>query len=196
MSAVARRVVSAPTAVDDERAAADGLTSIRNVLQMRRPLPLDAVDMVPTRAFVPGSEDESNWIGVNNRAFASHPDQSAMTVERLHTDLAAEWFDPEGFRLYERDGRLHAFCWTKRHHATRDDPAMGEIYVIGVDPDFQGHGLGRALVVAGLGWLSGVGETTGMLYVDESNAPARSLYAQLGFTLHHVDRVYELPAAD
>jgi mycothiol synthase len=193
MTTSARRVVSSPTADDDARAADDGLTSIRNVLQLRRALPLDATDTVPTRAFVPGSADEAAWIEVNNRAFATHPDQSGMTPERLHADLAADWFDPEGFLLHERDGRLAAFCWTKRHPASSSDPAMGEIYVIGVDPDFQGLGLGRALVVAGLAWLAAVGETVGMLYVEDTNAAARALYDRLGFTLHHVDRVYETP---
>lgn len=193
MTGSARRVVSAPTPADDAQAAADGLSSIRNVLQLRRPLPLQTTGTVPTRAFVPGSADEAAWIEVNNRAFSSHPDQSGMTRERLHAELAADWFDPEGFRLHERDGRLAAFCWTKRHPATADDPAMGEIYVIGVDPDFQGLGLGQALVVAGLAWLSAVGETVGMLYVDETNTPARRLYEKLGFSPHHVDRVYESP---
>ncbi len=193
MTTSARRVVSSPTAADDARAADDGFTSIRNVLQLRRSLPLETTGTVPTRAFVPGSADEAAWIDVNNRAFADHPDQSGMTPERLHADLAADWFDPEGFLLHERDGRLAAFCWTKRHPATATEPAMGEIYVIGVDPDFQGLGLGRALVVAGLDWLAGVGETVGMLYVEDTNTPARALYDRLGFTLHHVDRVYDTP---
>jgi mycothiol synthase len=70
---------------------------------------------------------------------------------------------------------------------------MGEIYVVGVDPDFQRLGLGRALVLAGLAWLADAGDTVGMLYVDASNVRARSLYDELGFTRHHVDRLYEKP---
>ena len=58
--------------------------------------------------------------------------------------------------------------------STRDtDPPMGEIYVIGVDPDFHGRGWGRALTQAGLAWLAGRGLTVGMLYVDADNVPAR-----------------------
>ncbi len=106
--------------------------------------------MVVTRAFVPGSADEAAWLDINNRAFAGHPDQADFTLERLHGLLAEPWFDADGFRLHERDGRLAAFCWTKVHPPTADDPELGEIFVIGVDPDFQGLGLGRALTEAGL----------------------------------------------
>ena len=191
MSTPARRIVHAPTELDDRRAAAEGLTERRDVWQLRRPLPIGEDGAVTTRAFVPGSSDEAEWIAVNNRAFAGHPDQSGMTAERLRAQLAEDWFDPDGFRLHERDGRLAAFCWTKRHPATTTDPAMSEIYVVGVDRDFQRLGLGRALVLAGLAWLSEAGETIGMLYVDESNVRARRLYDELGFTCHHVDRLYE-----
>lgn len=187
-------MVSRPTGEDDARAADDGFTETRDVLQLRRPLPADERADVVTRSFVPGSDDESAWIELNNRAFATHPDQSDMTPDRLHADMNAAWFDPDGFRLYEHDGRLAAFCWTKRHPATDEDPPMGEIYVIGVDPDLHGHGLGRSLVLAGLDRLADVGETIGMLYVDATNAAARHLYAKLGFTLHHVDRVYDRAA--
>lgn len=193
MSTPARRIVQDPTEADDERAAAEGLIERRDVWQLRRPLPIDASGAVPTRAFVPGSADEAAWIAVNNRAFVGHPDQSGMTTDRLHDQLTEDWFDAEGFRLHERDGRLAAFCWTKRHPAIDGDPAMGEIYVVGVDPDFQRLGLGRALVLAGLAWLADAGDTVGMLYVDASNVRARSLYDELGFTRHHVDRLYEKP---
>ncbi len=192
MTTERRRIVTDPTAADDARARADGLTNIRDVHQLRCSLPAEPAT-IRTRAFVPGGTDERAFIEVNNRAFSFHPDQSGMTTERLHADLAADWFDPAGFLLHERDGRLAGFCWTKRHPATATDPALGEIYVIGVDPDFQGLGLGRELVLAGLAHLAGVGETVGMLYVDETNAAAVGLYDAMGFVLHHVDRLYEPP---
>ncbi len=186
----------APTYDDDARADADGLTQRRDVLQLRVPLPVDTTDAVATRPFVPGSPDEDAWIAVNNRAFAEHPDQSGMNRARLRAELAEAWFDPNGFRLHEIDGRLAAFCWTKRHPATGEDPSLGEIYVIGVDPDFQGRGLGRSLTLSGLQWLAAAGETIGMLYVDATNAPALALYATLGFRLHHVDRLYDEPTVN
>ncbi len=67
---------------------------------------------------------------------------------------------------------------------------MGEIYVIGVDPDFQGRGWGRALTRAGLDWLARAGLSVGMLYVDAANEAAIALYRSLGFTEDHTDRAY------
>ena len=67
---------------------------------------------------------------------------------------------------------------------------LGEIYVIAVDPDFQGHGLGRQLVLAGLASLCERGGRTGMLYVDHDNEAARKLYFSLGFIDDHTDRAY------
>lgn len=175
---------------DDRLATAVGLRPSRELRQLRIPLP--AVDPhhrgdLATRPFVVG-QDEAAWLAVNNRAFAWHPDQGGLTPADVVEREQEPWFDPAGFLLHEQDGRLAGFCWTKVHAAT--DPPLGEIYVIAVDPDFHGQGLGQALTLAGLAHLHRSGLTTGMLYVESTNAPAVDLYAKLGFTLHHADRVY------
>src|SRR5260370_23411893 len=131
-------------------------------------------------------QDEPAWLEVNNRAFHWHPEQGGWDIATLKARQAEPWFDPNGFLLHERDGKLLGFCWTKIHDDTT--PRLGEIYVIAVDPDAGGRGLGPALVLAGLAYLSERDLTMGMLYVDATNAPALHLYDELGFTIDHVDR--------
>ena len=180
--------VARATPEDDAMARSLDLTRGRELCQMRRPLPLPPAEKsVDTRPFVPG-QDEEPWLVVNNRAFSWHPEQGGWDVETLRAREAEPWFDPAGFLLHEREGRLAGFCWTKIH--SHREPPLGEIYVIAVDPDFQGLGLGRALVVSGLRHLESKGLQIGMLYVDGGNTPAVTLYKDMGFTVDHTDQAY------
>jgi len=197
-------VRAAPEDAVDELAPL-GLRPARTLLQLRAPLqgggaPPAPTRPLPVRPFRPG-RDERAWLAVNARAFAGHPEQGTWTLADLERRERAPWFDPEGFLLHEAEGRLAGFCWTKVHAASEDTapvrtapedtaPALGEIYVIGVDPDFQGRGLGRALTLAGLDHLARRGVPTAMLYVEADNAPALALYGSLGFTEHHREVQY------
>jgi mycothiol synthase len=183
-----------PTPAHEAIAQAAGLTPGRRLYQMRRALPTGLPDELPTRPFVPG-QDEEAWLRVNNRAFRMHPEQGGWTIETLRARERTRWFDPAGFLLHERDGELAGFCWTKVHRD--EDPVLGEIYVIGVDPAFQGLGLGRTLTIAGLEHMAREGVPFGMLYVDADNAAALALYRHLGFEVHRTDRAFigDVPAA-
>jgi mycothiol synthase len=171
-------------------AAAAGLQRVRALWQMRRPLsvPLDTpvlAEGIIVRTFVTG-RDEDEWLRVNSRAFASHPEQGSWTRDDLELREREPWFDPDGFFLAERDGKLAGFHWTKVHP---EEPA-GEVYVVGVDPGQRGTGLGRALTLIGLDYLRARGLPEVMLYVDESNRPAIRLYESLGFTRRRSDVMY------
>jgi len=186
-----RWFVSDPTKEDEAAAVRHGLHVERDLLQLRRALPVEGpAPDVPTRAFVPG-QDEAEWVAVNNRAFATHPEQGGWTVEQVLEREAESWFDAEGFRLHHDDetGALAAFVWTKIH--TEEEPPSGEIYVIGVDPSFQSRGLGKTMTLVGLDWMHRArGITRGMLYVDAENEAAVAMYTKIGFTIDHVDRSF------
>jgi mycothiol synthase len=170
---------------EDRRAAAQvGLSPTRRILQMRSPLPLSDRATIRVRAYEPDRDREA-WLELNNRAFAWHPDQGGWSGDDLLEREQEPWFDPAGFLLHEVDGRLAGFCWTKVHVA--HEPPLGEIYVIAVDPDAHGRGLGRELTLAGLDHLAARGLEIGMLYVEDDNEAALGLYRRLGFHTHQED---------
>jgi mycothiol synthase len=176
----------------DQALRAIGYERARELRQLRVPLPLDEEpgwpDGVHVRSFEPG-RDEEEWLAVNNRAFAADPDQHGWTRETLERREREPWFDADGFLLAFDDAGLAGSCWTKLHDAGAAS-VVGEIYVIGVDPDRQGTGLGRALVVGGLASLHRRGASEGMLFVDAANDAALRLYESMGFEVARVDRAY------
>lgn len=182
-------------------AASLGFRRTRALYQLRRPLaePVPEPELptgVTLRPFRPGA-DEQAWLALNARAFADHPEQGRMTMRDLRLRMAESWFDPDGFLLAERDGLLVGFHWTKIHGGDGpDDPPIGEVYVLGVDPAAHGTGLGTALTLAGLRYLGGRGLAEAMLYVDESNAAAVALYLRLGFQRWAVDVTYAFEPVD
>lgn len=173
-------------------AAVEGLVPARELLVMTRALDTELrtprlPEGVTVRAFVPG-QDEQAWLAVNARAFASHPEQGAVTLDDLRERMAEPWFDPAGFLLAERDGRLVGSHWTKRHSAL-----LGEVYVLGVDPDAGGHGLGGALLDLGLAHLRDTGLSEVELYVEGDHEHAVALYRGRGFTTASRDVMYARP---
>jgi mycothiol synthase len=174
----------------------NGFARVRVLWQMRRPLdtPLPDAPLPPgvtIRQFRPGS-DEQAWLGVNSRAFAHHPEQGRWTLDDLRLREQEPWFDPAGFLLaVDIEDTLLGFHWTKVHPAAGPDPALGEIYVLGVDPGGHRRGLGAALTVEGLRHLAAEGLTTAMLYVDESNTAAVALYRRFGFEIYKADVSYQ-----
>ena len=173
---------------DADRAVSSmGFERYRDLWQLRCPLPNEPAELV-TRPFVDADIDD--FLMVNGRAFAWHPEQGALDRQALDELMAQAWFNPEGLRLHFVNEQLAGFCWTKIHAAT--EPPLGEIYVIAVDPAHHGRGLGKPMTRAGLDWLSAQGLRHAMLYVESDNDPANATYAAIGFTRHHTDRAYEL----
>lgn len=168
-----------------------GFKRVRELLRMRwevGDLPEPKLrDGVTVRTFVPGT-DEAAVVAVNHRAFSWHPEQGSMSVADMERAESEAWFDPAGFFLaVDADDRLLGFHWTKIH---REREPIGEVYVVGVDPDAQGGGLGKALTVLGLRHLRDTGLRRVMLYVESDNTAAVAVYTRLGFTVWDADVQY------
>ena len=168
-----------------------GTEMLRELHKLRGALPptedVPFPDWAEVRKFRPGIDDDA-WLETNNAAFAGHLENGSWTADDLNERVGRDWFDAEGFRLAWADDRLAGFCWTKRHSAE-----VGEIYVIGVHPEYQARGLGRAIVVEAMHYLAGSGNKTCILYADTSNPSALELYRSLGFGLERVDRCVVVP---
>lgn len=145
--------------------------------------------------------DEQPWLEVNSRAFAHHPEQGRLTIVDLRQRTGSDWFRPEGFFIASRrqdPGSIAAFTWTKipRRQPVGELLPTGEIYVVGVDPEAQGGGLGRTLTLRGLAYLALASDDHHTplrsieLYVDADNTPAVALYESLGFAVASIDRMY------
>ena len=178
-----------------------GLTGVRELLQLRRPLDSPALpavevpDSIVLRTYR-GPSDDAELLRVNAAAFEWHPEQGRWTEADVEERRAESWFDPEGlflaFDAADPDVLL-GFHWTKVHPATDVNDALGEVYVVGIDPSAQGRGLGRLLTLAGLHHLRDGGLHTVLLYVEGDNTAALNTYGKLGFERFHVDVAYARP---
>ncbi|WP_327143503.1 mycothiol synthase [Nocardia sp. NBC_01327] len=177
-------------------AARLGLRVARELWQMRRDLATPELPelVVPAglelRTYA-GPSDDAEILRVNGAAFSWHPEQGAWTERDVEARRAESWFDPKGLFLAfdpADPGRILGFHWTKVHFD--EDPHIGEVYVVGVDPQAQGRGLGRLLTLAGLHYLRDRGLGAVLLYTEADNAAAVNTYTKLGFGPAHVDVAY------
>ncbi|MCD9196660.1 mycothiol synthase [Aeromicrobium wangtongii] len=176
-------------------AASAGLVVGRELLVLRLvfdgpPAPERTIEGVTLRTY--RDEDADAIVRVNARAFAHHPEQGAMDRADLDRRMASDWFDPDGLFVAERDGRVIGFHWTKIEDTPEEGP-VGEVYVVGIDPDAQGGGLGTALTARGLRHMYERGIPVVDLYVEGDNAPALKVYRNLGFQDWKIDTLYKTP---
>ncbi len=153
------------------------------------------------RSFLPGIDDEA-FLELNNKVFTDHPDQGRWSKSDLAVRINEEWFDEKGFFVCEDKGELIGFCWTKIHgahfhshegnEADHGHEAIGEIYVLAVDPAYKEKGIGKDLTTTGLNYLKYQGLSSAMLYVGVENKAALNLYTSLGFSYFGSDVMYRV----
>ena len=180
----------------------NGFHRVRTVIQMQRPLNDDIPLPNPTttiRSFLLDI-DNNEWLSLNNRIFAGHPEQGRWTNNDLAIRTHEAWFDDRGFLLAIDQSKIIGFCWTKIHgghthsHGEskdhHDHEPIGEIYIMGIDPSYSGRGIGKDIALAGLHHLRYQGLNSVLLYVDDTNSSAINLYTSIGFTESGRDVLY------
>ncbi len=162
--------------------------------------------------------DLADLIRCNRLAFAELPDQGSWTERDFVERFEADWFDSAGLLVARRTGSgpidrgagpaLLGFHWVKLHnrhnchghrdgnghgHAVNASPSHGEVYVLAVDPEAHGYGIGSQLLKAGLNYLRDSGVEQVELYVDAANESALRLYTHKGFAVDGVERLWSRP---
>ncbi|MEO6942451.1 MAG: mycothiol synthase [Terrimesophilobacter sp.] len=175
-----------------------GFEPVRTLLKLHAPVSNGSLHDAIT-AFRPGVDD-AEWLALNARSFAGHPEQGKLTQRDLDDRIAEPWFLAEDFLVLRDDDDMIGFCWLKVEDGNATDGTAvdstarsnsGEFYAVGIDPDRQGEGLGRALMDAGFARLASRGIRTAELYVEADNEAALALYGRYGFTRHTIDVRYQ-----
>jgi mycothiol synthase len=169
-------------------AASHSLTAIRELLHFVGPVsePEPVPELVEGPDVFRVGEDEDEWVALNAKIFAHHPEQGSVTRADLEQLESEGWFRADNFLVLRRDGRMIGYCWLKV------EADRGEFYVVGVDPDHHGEKLGSLLFDAGLARLAELGIHSSHLYVDGINVEALRLYRSRGFTQDSIDVQYSV----
>jgi len=178
---------------DDILPISAGYSPSRDLKILSRNIPAIPAE-IETREFI--SSDYKEIIRINNAAFHWHPEQGGMTEISLKEIQSEAWYTNEDFRILEVNSELKGFCWMKIHGSSctcceKSELLKGEIFVIAVDPSFQGQGFGRQLALAGLEWISKKKVREVFLYVESDNHPALKTYSSLGFEHLSTNRCFQ-----
>jgi GNAT superfamily N-acetyltransferase len=95
----------------------------------------------------------------------------------------------------EIEGRVVGFAAAR---VVDPDRAIGEVRIVGVDPEAQRTGAGRALTTHAEGWLRTQGMAVAFIGSagDPGHAPARALYEALGYRPFPAIQFYKALGSD
>jgi mycothiol synthase len=130
--------------------------------------------------------EEEKLTHIQNRCFAGTWGYNPNTVAMIAYRTSLSHFSLEDVMLAYEGDRVIGYCWTEKAGQKE-----GQIYMLGIDPDYRGKGIGRRLLLAGLSYLKNKGSQFATLTVDSENQEARSLYDSIGFKLRTSSLWYE-----
>lgn len=138
----------------------------------------------------PGEEDKLAQI--QNRCFADTWGYNPNTRDSIGYQLRLSHSSPDDVIVTCEGNRITGYCWTEVvNREAASGQGEGRIYMLGVDPDYRGRGLGRRLLGAGLAHLKNRGRSVAVLTVDSENRAACALYRAAGFRIRRSQLWYE-----
>ncbi len=137
--------------------------------------------------------EEDKLAQIQNRSFAEHWGYNPNTVEEIiyRTNLSNS--SPEDVVLTYDGDKVTGYCWTgvtPEGEATTGE-RRGRIFMLGVEPDYRGKGVGKRVLLAGLAHLKSKGLRVAELTVDSENETACALYRSVGFEIQTSSLWYE-----
>ena len=128
------------------------------------------------------SDDElvQAWYRSHQDSFSNHFGFVPRTLENWRKlTLADNFIDPEGVFLAYKDGKVVGYCQCTDEYAHEE---KGFISLLGVNHQYQGQGIGEALLKAGITHSFAKGYKVIELNVDTGNeSGALRLYEKIGF---------------
>ncbi|MFC5369638.1 mycothiol synthase [Arcanobacterium bovis] len=133
--------------------------------------------------------DVDNLVRLNARSFNTHPEQGKLLREDFLQRFEQPWFDADLLQwiVDEKSGKTVGFLWLKPESSD-----CVELYVLGVDPKYQGKGLAGAAMRCAMASMRARGFTRMTLYVNRSNSAAVRLYERAGFQLSELHTCFQL----
>ena len=137
---------------------------------------LDAVIRLSLRAWTPVFDSIQQ--AMNPEVYqVFYPEHWQVKQQKAVKDVCAA--EDTNVWVAIESGEPVGFIAVKLH----SEGCMGEIYMVAVDPDVQGHGIGSALIEFALSWMKDAGMAIAMVETggDIGHAPARHTYEKAGF---------------
>jgi mycothiol synthase len=172
-----------------------GFTFVRRFLELR--LDFSKTDLLessksPLRCRFMQPGEEARLTDLQNRSFTGSWGYNPNTVEEIRVRVNLPNCSPRDIILAFDSDKPIGYCWTRINFwDNTPDQGTGRIYMMGVDPDYRGRGLGRQLLLAGLSYLKSKDLRRVELTVDSENKEACTLYKSVGFKLWTSSLWYE-----
>ena len=125
--------------------------------------------------------EEGKLTQVQNRCFADNWGFNPNSVEEISYRTNLSHCSPEDVVLACDGDRVIGYCWTRTIYEAGTNERKGQIFMLGVDPDYRGKGIGKGVLLAGLSYLKSKGFRVAELTVDSKNQAACTLYHSVGF---------------